>query len=474
MRKLLALLLSVILCASVIPAALAEQDAGTDKPEATIVPFGTYPQTADGTDKTPIEWYVLDYREDEGRALLLSRNVLDAVSFNGKAGQVTWEECALRAWLNDEFLNTAFTEEEKALILQTRVLNGENQNYQAGYALIGKDTKDLVFLLSYAEARDCLGVAGEEPALDNMYSRAYPTEYALARGVPQTTWKWSGDTVAWWLRTPDITSNAYSSVEGDGSVGYHYVEDAKVGLRPAIWVITDPEKSRNYDDRAEKVLEYSTIGNVVKYGHYMQYNTSTKDPEEIEWIVLDVYENKALLISKYGLDSKVYQEEDFYGETTWENSYIRKWLQEKFLPEAFTKEEQAAIVKAKVNNGRKHVKKWKTNGGNNTKDKIFLLSYAEAEKYQEIIWQNTYNTKAGVILTAYAYLHGAVPSNRYYIDLKTRKVYPGWWWLRTPGEQQNCAAVVEANGDLGDRYMDNKGGAIRPALWLDLDKVPFD
>ena len=111
MRKLLALLLSVILCTSIIPAAIAEQD--TVAAEATVVPFGTYPQTADGTDKTPIEWYVLDYREDEGRALLLSRYVLDAVSFNGKAGQVTWEECALRAWLNDEFLNTAFTEEER-------------------------------------------------------------------------------------------------------------------------------------------------------------------------------------------------------------------------------------------------------------------------------------------------------------------------------------------------------------------------
>ena len=90
MRKLLALLLSVILCTSIISAAISEQDAAAGTSEATTIPFGAYPQTADGTDSTPIEWIILDYREDEGRALLLSRYVLDAKPYNDKKAAVAY------------------------------------------------------------------------------------------------------------------------------------------------------------------------------------------------------------------------------------------------------------------------------------------------------------------------------------------------------------------------------------------------
>ena len=473
MRKLLALLLSVILCTSIISAALAEQDAAAGTSEATTIPFGAYPQTADGTDSTPIEWIILDYREDEGRALLLSRYVLDAKPYNDKKAAVTWDECTLRAWLNNEFLQQAFLAEDQALILSTRLRNDTDQYQRVGLTPSGKDTEDRVFLLSYAEARDYVGVTGEE-ALDNLYSRAYPTEYALAKGVQQKKWDWDGETVPWWLRTPGVINNMMNTVEGNGSVDTHYVEADNMGIRPAIWVNLYPDGDRAAYDRQIKVREFSTIGNTVKYGHYEQDNKGgPPEPEEIEWIVLDVYENKALLLSRYGLNSEPYQYEDYPADTTWENSHVRNWLQEKFLPEAFTKEEQAAIVKGKVNNSKKHVSKWKTKGGNNTKDKIFLLSYAEAEKYQEIVWKKTYNTKAGVILTDYAVRKGAKRNNWCYIDLNPAMLYPGWWWLRTPGSNSGRAAIVDADGNLSDKYMDEEGGAIRPAFWLDLDKAPF-
>ena len=167
MRKLLAVLLSVILCISAVPAALAEQDTAAGTSEAATVPFGAYPQTAEGTDSTPIEWFVLDYREQEGRALLLSKYVLDAAPFNNQKASITWDECSLRAWLNNEFLRQAFNEEEQALILPTKLPNGQDQQYRVMFALGGPDTVDRVFLLSYAEARDCLSVTGDT-ALENV------------------------------------------------------------------------------------------------------------------------------------------------------------------------------------------------------------------------------------------------------------------------------------------------------------------
>lgn len=472
MKRLLALLTAFLLCVTAF-AALAEQNESVENNEVTTIPFGRYPQTADGTDSAPIEWILLDYREEEGRALLLSKYVLDAAPFNNQQALITWEECTLRSWLNNEFLNTAFNDEELSYILSSTLPNGQDQQYRAMFASGGPDTEDRVFLLSYAEARNCLGVTGDT-ALENTYSRTYATEYALAKGVQQKKYNWDGETVPWWLRSSGKLSNVTSVVEGDGSVGEHSVEADNMGVRPAIWINTDPEGNREEYDRQKKVLEFKTVGNVVKYGHYEQDNDRNNGKEEIEWIVLDVKDNRVLLLSFLGLDSRPYLDEESVHQDTWENSTLRTWLQEKFLPEAFTKEERAAIVKTKVSNSKKQGNSfWKTDGGNNTKEKIFLLSYAEAKKYQEIIWEDTYNTKAGVILSTYARKQGAKQSDWCYIDKQPIMIYPGWWWLRSPGEKQNRAAIVDCDGELRDKYTDSEGGAIRPAFWLDLDKAPF-
>ena len=64
-----------------------------------IITIGRYPQNDD--DPEPIEWIVL--QKDGKRAFLLSRYVLDAIPYEESHDKVTWEECTLRAWLNDDF-----------------------------------------------------------------------------------------------------------------------------------------------------------------------------------------------------------------------------------------------------------------------------------------------------------------------------------------------------------------------------------
>ena len=207
---------------------------------------------------------------------------------------------------------------------------------------------------------------------------------------------------------------------------------------------------------------------IIRFGRYEQDNNSENGRETIEWIVLDVDEknNKALLLSRYGLSNKPYN--DTYTDVTWEKCTLRGWLNDKFLNSVFTEKEQAAILTTKVDNSASQGY-WKTNGGNNTKDKIFLLSYVEASRYLGVISENANNTKARVAPTAYAMAQGAWISD----SDKTEDGKPaGWWWLRSPGSIQSRAAVVGGDGLLNDLALDG-GIVIRPALWIDLESDAF-
>lgn len=143
------------------------------------VTFGHYPQTKNGNDSTPIEWAVL--ARDGSKALLLSRYGLEAQPYNQVSANVTWEDCTLRAWLNDTFLNCTFTQEEQTAILLTDVDNSRAQGYSSWATDGGSDTQDMVFLLSYADAQYYFGlVYGDK---NNRMARTNPTPYALARGA---------------------------------------------------------------------------------------------------------------------------------------------------------------------------------------------------------------------------------------------------------------------------------------------------
>lgn len=114
---------------------------------AHCVSFGHYPQTADGTDSTPIEWIVL--RKEGSKALLLSRYALDSVYFESPnvmhSDGLRWENSKVRRWLNDEFLHKAFTKEEQNAILKTNVDNSVGQGYSRWSLTDDPETVDQVF-----------------------------------------------------------------------------------------------------------------------------------------------------------------------------------------------------------------------------------------------------------------------------------------------------------------------------------------
>ena len=225
-----------------------------------------------------------------------------------------------------------------------------------------------------------------------------------------------------------------------------------------------------------KNSEFRKIGNLVTFGHYEQDADESNGPEPIEWIVLDVQDGKALLLSKYGLDTKPYNTK-FVG-VTWETCTMRAWLNGAFLNAAFAEKEKSSILLTEVDNSKAQGFDWTTvgapvsaDGGNNTQDKIFLLSWAEAEKYLETaVWDSDnpdkVYPKAQAAPTEYAIRNGAYKSNS---NKTAEGDAAGWWWLRSPGGHKSCAADVDSDGSLDDHYVDDVDGCVRPAFWLNLE-----
>ena len=225
-----------------------------------------------------------------------------------------------------------------------------------------------------------------------------------------------------------------------------------------------------------RLKAFSTVGNIVKFGRYEQDNDLLNGSEEIEWIVLDVQGGKALLFSKYGLDAKPFHEGEFTSKSvTWETCTLRKWLNSDFINIAFSEEEKAAIVPTKVDNSAKQgYTEWGGKGGKNTKDRVFILSYAEANKYFEITAQRTKNSKGQKAPTEYAIACG---TNAKYTAETEEGKNAARWWTRSPGDLANIAknriAYISDEGYIAAAQADFVDFMDCPAIWVNLKSKYF-
>ena len=226
-----------------------------------IITFGTYPQTKEGNDQTPIEWIVLDYDETNHKALVLSRYGLDRVLYYKDFSAITWEKCTLRTWLNGEFLNKAFSAAEQSAILITPVDNSSGQGYCGWNTDGGNNTEDQIFLLSYAEANRYLNVTFDDS--NNLKSRVAPTAYALAQGAYTGDSNKTEDGAAagwWWLRSPGQYQDHAVVVYTDGSLLSSDVFNISAVVRPAFWLDYD------FYNKADSSETEKTDASVLKHG----------------------------------------------------------------------------------------------------------------------------------------------------------------------------------------------------------------
>ena len=131
-------------------------------------------------------------------------------------------------------------------------------------------------------------------------------------------------------------------------------------------------KTESSSQEKDKNPEYK-VGETIEFGNYPQDKDGTEKP--IEWIVMKKEGNQVLLLSKYVLDAKPYNEE--LEEVTWETSDIRQWLNNEFYTTAFNKAEKAKIQTSLIKN--EDNSEYGTSGENDTEDKVFLLSKKEAK-----------------------------------------------------------------------------------------------
>ena len=109
------------------------------------------PAEAEPGDKVTFglyDWRVLE-REDDSLLLLMSgaekHEETRGRAYNDTLEDTTWADCTLRAWLNGEFLENGFSEEEREKILPQECVNPDNKVYGTEG---GEDTEDKVTLLT--------------------------------------------------------------------------------------------------------------------------------------------------------------------------------------------------------------------------------------------------------------------------------------------------------------------------------------
>lgn len=207
----------------------------------------------------------------------------------------------------------------------------------------------------------------------------------------------------------------------------------------------------DYKDSAEKAasiydryrlekLKTAVVGDCVLLGSYDQDADASNGKDDIQWLVLDKEDDQLLLISKFGLAAQPYHE--FNVDVTWEESNLRKWLNNGFINAAFSELERSHIPSVTVSAEQNPLHE--TDPGADTEDQVFLLSIEEVSQYFSSREERA------------CQLAGSACS----------------WWLRNPGQGQTFAAVIDPNGDadVNGTEVDSRTVAIRPAIWVDLQK----
>lgn len=193
-----------------------------------------------------------------------------------------------------------------------------------------------------------------------------------------------------------------------------------------------------YADVAEYIEANQDLLDVrAKYAAFEEGNTvtfGTQNGEPLEWYVMDQQGSARLLYAVEPVAQMAYNTE--FDVMSWEICSLRAWLNGDFM-QAFDAREQKMILETAVENNDNAL--FRVEAGEDTVDRVYLLSIDEAEEY--------------------------------------RKEYRGWFmgytaWLRSPGCSRIDAALMTDGGGLYEEganiHHDQYG--VRPVMWIDITK----
>ncbi len=344
-----------------------------------------------------IRWYVTA-KTETGYTLLSEKPVIKQAFRKSGYGIFTskWEDSTVRVWLNEEFYNT-FTEEEKELIVKTHNVTADSTEYGTDG---GNDTDDYIYLLSVEEAN----------ALDNSVRKCgswYELDY-----------QW------WWLRSPGVNADyvTYVGKHEDGVIDPHgdIAGNDYGAVRPALniriedhIVPTTINRTPDEVDAELQAISDSEVDDVVTFGRYT-------------WYVTDKADGICTLLCQGPVAYMQYN--DTKTDITWENCSLRRWLNEDFYDSKFSDGEKAAIVTTH-NTFTEDDYHYESDCGNDTDDRVYLLSYTEALAVSDD------SRDCGIT-----------------------------WWLRTPGKYQYDTMIIGLRSpDTIGNYVDSHA-AVRPAI----------
>jgi hypothetical protein len=469
-----------------------------------IIIFGSYEQDNDSTNGfEAIEWIVLSV--EDNKALLLSKYGLEQKSYHDYSdlskkyadGQVitdwsdvkiTWEECNLRYWLNKDFYDIAFSKNEKACIIETDIINNNNTYYDTEG---GKITRDRIFLPSLEEMTNNNYSFDSDIYKQDINRRCKATEYAKAHGVwtidktyKDDQWKeyvtLDGDIPCYyWLRSPgkDAYKAASISAEGECQIDGADVYNTYRAVRPALYVDLAKMQSPK-----PSCLTNTEKGDVVIFGSYEQDNNYSNGGEPIEWLVLSVEQDKALLLSKYALEYKEYNTLDdlmkrFPNEDgtnidfssmyiTWEKSTLRDWLNADFYNNAFSENEKTKIIKTLISDDNQ------LNVSDNNSDFVFLLSIKDILNTDYGFSDDRFEKDFArlCVPTIYTKEQGVKLNDKF---INSDGELTCLWTLSTVNSSVYSTFSYKTYGIHYQGYVDSElvcydKNAIRPAIWIDI------
>ena len=187
---------------------------------------GSYEQDGNADNgPEPIQWIVLD--KIDGQLLLLSADVLEARQYHHVPfEEVTWENSDLRAWMNGDFYDGAFTPVQRGLI---ETVHNENADQSITGASGGAATDDRVFALSETESV----IYFNTPAARSDIGAALASQHAAAGPLSIS----EDGTADWWLRSPGTYGFATQFVDASGTPSLSGANvDLQYGVRPALWM----------------------------------------------------------------------------------------------------------------------------------------------------------------------------------------------------------------------------------------------
>ncbi|MBQ7741257.1 MAG: Ig-like domain repeat protein, partial [Eubacterium sp.] len=172
----------------------------------------------------PLIWSVLA-NESDG-VYVMSKSLIDSQEYNIYEENSAWASSKLRAWLNDSFLNTAFSESEKGNIVLYTHSNDKQDDVNTDMG----ETTDMLWVPSLGDLLNADYGFSSVPNQADIARCAESTDYAKSQGAYDPS---SSSYNAWWLRTINYDAK-YSNASERGIIRRIFTDISAVCVRPAF------------------------------------------------------------------------------------------------------------------------------------------------------------------------------------------------------------------------------------------------